>query len=218
MRPDQADRPFWDAELAQFLPDVWKALDEAFDYVCCPICKVMADLPFDYFAVLPTRWGEGAELREVVCRAGGFCHHHTWRLDKVQGLMPIAAIYADVLTARMQGEPPEDPCPVCHLQGLMEQALIPAFAERMADPGARAEYQGLFGVCYRHYHLLLAGGLDAALRQSLVNAQAVQTTELLRLLRGYIEKDDVQAKWTRTDAEVRAPRRALLKAAGNEDL
>lgn len=218
MDRDNDDGRFWAAELARFLPDVDQALGAAFDYVCCPICKVMADLPFDYFAVLPKRWGEEPGLVEMVCRAGGFCHHHTWRLDKLQGLLPIAAIYTDVLTSRLQGEPPADPCPVCRIQGLMEEALLPAFVQRLSEAEAREEYRGLFGVCYRHYRLLLAGELDDAVRQTLTNAQAVQTTGLIRLLRGYIEKDDVPARWSRTDAEVRAPRRALLKTVGNEDL
>jgi hypothetical protein len=217
MSADGPDDQFWEAELERFLPDVRKALEEAFEYVCCPICEVIADVPFDYFAVLPKRWAEEPELREIVCQAGGFCRHHTWRLDKVQGSLPIATIYADVLSSRMQEERPQDPCPVCHLQGLMERVLLAAFVEQMADPGAREGYRGLFGVCYPHYQLLLAQDLDEAARQALTNAQMIQTVELIRLLRGYIEKDDVPAKWSRTDAEVRAPRRALLKAAGNED-
>jgi hypothetical protein len=218
MSTEGPQHQFWEAEVERFLPDAGKALAEGFEYISCPLCNVLADLPFDYFAVLPRRWAEEPELREVVCGAGGFCHCHTWRLNRVQGSLPIATIYADVLTSRMQGAAVQGQCPVCHLQRLMERVLLAAFVERMADPDAREEYRGLFGVCYPHYQLLLASDLDDGARQALMNAQVIQTVALVRLLRGYIEKNEVPAKWTRTDAEVRAPRRALLKTVGNEDL
>lgn len=53
-------------------------------------------------------------------------------------------------------------------------------------------------------------------RDLLVQAQGARRSELGRDLRAFAEKSSVDAKWTRTEDEKRAPRRALLKTAGKE--
>jgi len=213
-----AEQRFWEAELCRFLPDPGAALEEAFEYLCCPVCKVLANMPFDYFRFLPPRWEGEPRLRESVCRAGGFCNHHTWRLSKIQALLPIATAYAEILAAQRDAGTAPEPCPVCRLQRLAEQALIARLVERLADPSRREEYSHAFGLCYPHFHQALACEPDESVRSAVIGAQRERSEALIGLLRAYIEKDEVPARWSRTDAEVRSPRWALLKTAGNEDL
>jgi hypothetical protein len=212
------EESFWEAELRRFLPGPGAALEEGSGYVCCAVCYVLADLPFEYFRLLPKRWSEEPEVKEAVCRAGGFCNHHTWRLDKIQSQVIIAAVYADVLgRASAEGTTPE-PCPVCRLQGLLETALLEEFARGLADASRRDQYGRLFGLCYPHFRRVLAMELEPGVREAIRQAQRERTGVLIDLLRAHIEKNEAPARWDRSEAENRAPRWALLKAAGNADL
>jgi hypothetical protein len=218
MSGPQSDDLFWQTELARFLPDPGKALEEGSQYVCCPVCYVLADLPFEYFRLLPKRWCEEPEVKEAVCRAGGFCNHHTWRLDKIQSHVVIAAVYADVLGSASVGGTAPEPCPVCRLQGLLEAALLEEFTRSLADASRREQYGRLFGLCYPHFRRVMAMELEAGVGQAIVQAQRERTEALIDLLRAHIEKNEPPARWSRSDAENRAPRWALLKAAGNADV
>ena len=218
MSADAHKEHFWDAELRRFLPDPASALEEALGYVCCPICYVLADMPFNYFSVLPKRWEAEPVLRQTVCRAIGFCNHHTWRLNKMQSLLVIARVYPDVLAAQLSAETAPEVCPLCRLQGLAEDALFDVFVERLAEADKREEYRDLFGLCYHHLHLLLARDLADAVRDAILESQAERGRALIRLLHAFVEKNEVPARWSRTDAEKRAPGWALLKTAGNADV
>lgn len=208
---------FWQREVARFVPDVGRALEEAMGYVCCPICQVLANLPFEYFALLPKRWPQEAALREVVCGSQGFCNAHTWRLHRMQSLVAIATIYVDVLQA--VADPPSPPmdCPVCRLMALAEELLMDGFSHWLNDPGSQEHYRKLFGVCYPHLGKLLQRDLTPQVRQTLLQSQAAVRADLAANLRGFLAKNTVEAKWTRTEAENRSPRRVLLKLAGNEE-
>lgn len=214
----EQDNAFWQAELQRFLPDPAAALEDALEYVSCPVCKVAADLPFEYFRFLPKRWEEEPLVREHVCRAGGFCNHHTWRLNKIQSSLVIAMAYADILAAQAEAGAVPEPCPVCRLEQLAEETLIERLLQRLADPSGREEYAHSFGLCGPHLHRTLAHDLDDSVRSALLEAHRGRSQWLVDLLRGYIEKNEVPARWSRTDAENRSPRWAMLKAAGNEDL
>jgi hypothetical protein len=214
MDADADDKRFWDAELRRFVPDAVSAFEEALAYACCPICYVLADLPFSYFSILPERWSEEPLLRETVCRAVGFCNHHTWRLAKAQSSSPIATIYADILASQLSSSGSPEPCPLCQLQRLAENALSGVLLDRLAEAEKRAEYRGLFGLCYPHLHLLLTRDCAAETRSALLAAQKERAEALIRLLHEYVAKQ----RHSRTDAEARSPRWALLKAAGREDL
>jgi len=213
-----SEERFWEAELGRFLPDAEAALEEALEYMCCPVCKVLADMPFEYFCFLPKRWEDEPQLREHVCRAAGFCNHHTWRLSKIQSSLAIATAYAEILAAHLDARTAPEPCPVCRLERLAEETLIAGLAERLADPARREEYGRAFGLCCPHLHQALACDLDDSVRTALLGAHTGRSEWLIGLLRAYIEKNEVPARWSRTDAENRSPRWALLKAAGNEDL
>jgi len=211
------DAEFWDAELQRYLPDPVAALAEGRDYVCCPICWVMGRAPFAYFAGLAKRWAEDEGLRRVVCASGGFCHHHTWQLDKLQSQKAVAIAFVQVLGAVSDPSLPPEPCPVCRLQGLMQAQLLPAFLDWLAAPEAQEEYPSLFGLCYPHHRAALALGPDGGARSVLVEAQGAQTQALIEYLQGFLAKSSPQDRPTRTGDEQHAPRRALLKTAGNED-
>jgi len=209
---------FWEAELQRFVPDVAAALAKGSEYMCCAVCYVLADLPFEYFCLLPKRWTEEPEVKAAVCRAGGFCHHHAWRLDKIQSQVCIATIYADVLDSIPEGDATAEPCPVCRLQALAETALLDEFERTLADASAREQYGRLFGLCYSHYRRIMARELDASVREAIRQAQRERTEALIGLLHAHVEKNEVPARWRRSEAENRAPRWALLKMVGKEDL
>ncbi|MGQ9730657.1 MAG: hypothetical protein ACUVX8_05220 [Candidatus Zipacnadales bacterium] len=209
---------FWEKELHRLLPDPQAALEEALNYICCPICKILGDIPFEYFRFLPPRWEAEACLRESVCSAGGFCNRHTWQLYKMQALVPIAKVYADVLSAQMNAQAALERCPICQLQTLAAQRLLALFLERLADPNRRDEYQQVFGLCYPHLQQALVHNPPVEIHHTLIETHRARTERLVKLLQSYIEKDGVPAKWSRTEEEIRSPRWALLKMAGNEDL
>ncbi len=208
---------FWRRELQRFLPDASKALDTALGYVCCPVCYVMADIPFDYLASLPKRWTEEQELRELVCRSRGFCNRHTWRMNGMQSLVAIARVFVDVLDALAEAPDKTETCPICHLQQLVEQTVVHCLAERLRSPAMQERYEDLLGVCYRHYDCLLRCDLTDDARAVLVRAQETQRRELAQNLHSFLEKNTIEGKWTRTAAENHAPRHTLLKLAGNEE-
>lgn len=208
---------FWPGEVEHFLPDTRGALEEAMGYVCCPICKVISDVPFDYFAHLPKRWAEEPALRAAVCGAGGFCAEHTWRLNKLQSQVAIARIYVDILAAVAEPTAPVEPCPLCRLKALMEELLVVDFARWVEDPAAQEDYAELFGVCNPHLARLLELELTPAAQEALLAAQEAHRAELAENLQGFLDKDTVEDRWTRTEAEKRAPRRTLLKVAGNPE-
>ncbi len=216
-RPDNRD-VFWEAERQRFVPDVAPALANGSEYMCCAVCHVLADLPFEYFRLLPKRWTEEPDAKEAVCRAGGFCHHHTWRLNKIQSQVIMATIYADVLAWVSQTDGTLDPCPVCRLQALAETALLNELVRSLSDPAARERYGRLFGLCYTHYRQVMARDLDANVRETIRRAQEEHNEWLIGLLHAHIDKNEVPARWSRSEAENRAPRWALLKTVGNEDL
>jgi hypothetical protein len=209
---------FWEKEVRRFVPDLGQALEKAMEYVCCPICQVLSGIPFDYFALLPKRWREEPDLREHVIEARGFCRPHTWRLAGMQSLVAIARVVVDIMDNLADPtKPPQAPCPVCRLQRLAEKDLLGAFAAWLATEEGRAQYPRLFGLCYDHLDQMLAQGISADLRDLLLECQERRRLELLTHLRGFLEKDTIDGKWTRTIDENRAPRRCLLKLAGNEE-
>jgi hypothetical protein len=210
------DSSFWQAELRRFLPDPDAALQEALGYVCCPICYVLAGVPFEYFRMLPFRWTSEPEVRETVCRAGGFCNRHAWRLSKMQSLMVVATVFADVLEEYPRQRVAGEPCPVCQLGRLMDQILTDTFVRWLDQPQARSEYQHLFGLCNPHYEALMGRELPDATREVLTRTQEARRQNLVRDLRSFLETNDPPAKWNRTDDQKHAPRRSLLKTAGNE--
>jgi len=212
-----SEEDFWREELERFLPDVRKALEEALGYVCCPICQVLAGVPFAYFALLPRRWVDEERLREVVCWARGFCARHAWRMFEMQSLVAVARVYVDVLDAAPTAPTPPSGCPVCRLQGLMEPLLVEGFSHWLARPVAHDLYCELQGLCYPHLEQLLQLGVSDGVKELVVRCQEARREELVRDLRGYLEKDTIEAKWTRTEAENRAPRRALLKLSGSDE-
>ncbi len=211
------DQCFWQGELDRFLPDPTGALEEALGYVGCPICHVLAAIPLHYFAALPMRWPKEQDLRTIVCRAGGFCNRHTWKFFDVQSLAAVARVFIDVLTERPRVFALGTPCPACQVQRLAEQVLVDHFLAWLERPESQKAYPVLPGVCYRHHELLLQREPPESVRDALVRGEEAQREELGRDLRGFLDKNSVEAKWTRTDAERQAPRRALLKTAGNDE-
>ena len=212
-----SDEVFWQEEVRRFLPDARSALRAALGYVCCPICHVLADVPFHYFALLPSRWPDEQCLRDVVCQAWGFCNRHTWQLSKMQGFVAIARVFLDVLDALPHLPTPRHSCPLCRLQALMEAMLLNDLCQWLSRRAAQERYGELFGVCYPHLELLLQRETAEGVKELLIRAQEGRREELLRDLQSILDKDTAEAKWLRTEAEKRAPRRTLLKLAGNQE-
>jgi hypothetical protein len=212
-------RAFWQRELSRFLPDPEKALDEALEYIACPVCQVLTSMPFDYFAVLSKRWPEEAELRDVVTEAGGFCNSHSWRFGGMQSNAAIGRVLVDVLARLAKGAPEGDPiCPVCHLESMASGVLLQLLARRLENETDRQRFGELFGLCYPHWRELLHLDLAPAVREDVIASQAAMAAILQRHVQGFLDKDTVELKWTRTKEENRAAHRALLKTAGNENI
>jgi len=210
---------FWQEELQRFLPDPAGALEEAFGYVCCPICQVLVDVPWDFFRFLPGRWSEEPDLRAMVTRAGGFCNHHVWRLMGMQSLVVIARVFVDVLDELVVREPQDlEVCPVCRLEEMATERLLGELTAHLRIEENRERFVRLFGLCYPHWLALLRRDLPAPLREFLIQAQDASTERLGEHLRGFLEKDTLELKGTRTREENRAPRHAVLKAAGNQEI
>ncbi len=210
---------FWQGELQRFLPDPAGALDDALQYVCCPVCQVLVRVPYDFFRFLSLRWPDEPVLREVVIQAGGFCRHHSWRLSSIQSMLPIARVFVDVIAALAEREPMEvEPCPVCELEAMATDLLFDVLIRRLEDPAEREWFGQLFGLCYPHYRALLTRELPSSLRDALVQSQSAQARLLQEHLKGFIDKDTVDLKYTRTHEESRSSKHALLKTAGNENV
>ncbi len=208
---------FWRSELQRFLPDPPRALQEALEYVCCPICQVLTRLPVEYFCLLPGRWPEEPDLRAVVTAAGGFCNPHSWRLMSMQSNVAVAVVFADVLAGLAEHAPEtETICPVCYLERMASDVLLRLFVGRLEDDAERERTGTLFGLCYPHWRAVLRMKLPAPVRQFILDAQIAATARLRQQVQGFLDKSTIELKWTRTRDESRAPRRALLKAAGNE--
>jgi len=210
---------FWRDELRRFLPVPVAALEDALGYVCCPVCKVLAGLPFEYFRLVSGRWPQEPELREVVTAAGGFCNPHSWRLMGMQSNATVALVFVDVLAGLAGHASVEEPvCPLCRLEQLASEALLGALLERLEEQGARQAFGELFGLCYPHWRAALRRELSPAVRAFLVEAQTASAAQLLESLRGFLGKNTVELKWTRSQDEMRAPRRALMKTGGSEGM
>jgi len=216
---DSAEEIFWQEELKHFLPQPQEALQEALEYVCCPICYVLAKLPFEYFRLLPARWPEEPKLRHIVCAAGGFCNAHSWRFNAMQSHVAIGRVYVDILaTLAEQPDRPVSACPVCVLENLAVEILLQLLKEKLAVETERKRYKELLGLCYPHWRRLWQQELAPDLRRFLLETQKTQTERLRIHLQGFMDKATVELKWTRTRDETYAPRRALLKSAGNEGI
>jgi hypothetical protein len=212
-------KAFWEDELQRFLADPPKALEEALAYVCCPICQVLASLPFEFFRLLPARWEEEPGLREAVTASGGFCNHHTWRLAQMQSMVAVAVVFVDVLAGLAgQGPAAVEPCPVCRVEQLATQALLQLLAERLQDEAERERFGKLFGLCYPHWRALLDHDLPSPCREFLQQSQSACALQLQSHLQGFLDKKTVELKWTRTPDETRAARRAVLKTGGSEGI
>lgn len=214
-----ASEEWWSAELTRLLPNPPQALQEALKWVCCPPCQVLTNLTFAFFRDLPARWPLDAGLREAVCVAGGFCHHHSWRLAEMQSQVAIATVYVDVTAALAESTTHDSaPCPVCRLAALASATLARLLVDRLQDPTERERFAHLFGLCYPHWRETLALDLPATLRDFLSQTQRDSSAALRKDLQAFLDKNTIQLKWTRTRQEQRAPRHAMLKTAGNEDL
>lgn len=212
-----ASQTSWQDELARLLPDPVAALDEALEYVSCPICQVLAKLPYEYFRLLPGRWPQEPNLRAAVSAAGGFCNHHSWRLMSMQSNAAIARVFVDVLAGLAEeASTTEEACPVCRLECLAGEVLLGLLVERLGDEAQRERFGQLFGLCYPHWRALLREDLPAPIRDFLVESQRTRARELQQHLQGFLDKSAVELKWTRTLDESRAARRALQKTAGSE--
>jgi len=208
---------FWQTEVERFIPDPEKSLEEAFQFIACPVCHTLSRLPFEYGCALPARWAEEATVREVVCRAGGFCNRHTWRMADLQSDRALARIYRDVLSwLRANNFAADLQCPICRLTSEADRRLLEAFARYFASAERRQRYPRIFGLCYRHLTEALSRELDGTLRIVLLETEAAKAKALARNGEGYLAKDSVQGKWTRTHDENRAPRHALVKTAGDD--
>lgn len=213
-----ASEEWWSAELTRLLPDPPQALQEALDWVCCPLCQVLTNLTFAFFRDLPVRWPLDPGLREAVCAAGGFCNHHSWRLAEMQSQVAIATVYVEV-TAALAERAPQDfaPCPVCRLETRASATLSRVLVDRLQEPAERERFADRFGLCYPHWRETLALDLPDPLRAFLTQAQTESSVTLHKDLQAFLDKNTIQLKWTRTRQEQRAPRHAMLKTAGNED-
>jgi hypothetical protein len=211
-----SDEDFWEEELRRFLPDARSALGTALGYVCCPICHVLVDVPFSYFALLPGRWASEQRLRDVVCQAGGFCNRHTWQLSRMQGFVTIARVFLDVLDAVPHQPMPRRICPLCRLEALMEEALLEDLCHWLSGKAAQEHYGEVFGVCYPHLEQLLQRETAEGVRELLTRAQEGRREELLRDLESRLDKDIAEARGLCTKAERRAPHRTLRKLAGDQ--
>jgi len=172
MEAESCEADFWRDEVRRFLPDAGGALVDALGYVCCPVCKVLSDVSYEYFCRLPRRWSDEPAMRRAVCRARGFCSAHTWLLARVQGQITIAQVCADVLDAVPTPPAPAEPCPVCRLRALVEKALVEHLGRRLADADARRHYARLPGVCYPHLEQLLRVDLAPGARETLLSCPA----------------------------------------------
>ncbi len=214
-----ASEEWWSAELTRLLPNPPQALREALEWVCCPLCQVLTNLTFAFFRDLPTRWPLDPGLREAVCAAGGFCNHHGWRLAELQSQVAIATVFVDVTAALAQMAPRDcAPCPVCRLEALASATLERLLVERLQEPAEQERFARLFGLCYPHWREILALDLPGELQAFLVQVQTDGTISLNKEVQAFLDKNTIQLKWTRTRQEQRAPRHAILKTAGNEDL
>lgn len=216
--PTKAEE-FWESELTRFLADPAAALEKALEYVCCPVCAVLVDLCFNYFAHLPTRWADEPSLRAVVTASGGFCNHHSWQLSRMQSNVAIARVFVDV-TAGLAGRTSRatEPCPLCFLEDLAAERLLSHLSERLADEEEREYFRRRFGLCYPHWYDLLAMTLPPEVREFAVQWQREYTSHLSTDLQGFLDKDTVELRPTRTTTENRSARHAILKTAGNDGI
>jgi hypothetical protein len=211
-----SEADYWSAEVDRFLPDPAQAVEEGMRYVCCPVCYVLARIPMNYFSIVSRRWSEEPQFREAVLRAGGYCNRHAWDFEEIQSSVVIARIMADVLDGYAEGRRVGEPCPVCHLQKLAENALLAAFLKWLERPGSGPRYESMLGICDRHYERLCSERLSDRAREMLVRHQQEKHRELVAELRAFVETDKTDARWARTEHERLAPQRALLKMVGSK--
>jgi hypothetical protein len=210
---------WWQGELSRLLPEPPQALQEALEWFCCPVCRVLENLAFSFFRDLPVRWPREPGLRQAVTASGGFCNHHSWRLAEMQSQVAVATVFVEVAAALAQHAPEQDPtCPVCRLESMAAEGLLELLATRLQEDPERERFREHFGLCYPHWRAMLRADLPAPLRAFLIEVQAEGAAQMWHRLRGFLDKNTTELKWTRTREEQRATRYAMLKTAGNEDL
>lgn len=213
------DETFWEAELQRLMPDPEEALEVASGYVCCPVCQVLVDVPWDFLRALPVRWPEEPALRAAVSRAGGFCNPHSWRLVHLESQAGLALIYVDVMGALVEQDPRDvQPCPICRLEAMATDRLLALLIEQLRTDDGREYFGSRFGLCYPHWRQMLGLELPLEVREFAVQWQREHALSLRGDLAGFLRKDTPKLRGTRTHDETRAPRRAVLKTAGNEEI
>jgi hypothetical protein len=211
--------PWCEAELSTLLPDPSAALEEALEWYCCPLCRVLGNLAFSFFRDLPVRWPRDPALRQAVTTAGGFCNHHSWRMEQMQSKVAIGTVWVDVLAAVAEQAPEQSAgCPVCRLQDQAADLLGTALISRLQDDRERDRFRRHFGLCYPHWRTVLQRDLPTPVRALLLEAQAETARQMAQHVRDFLDKNTTELRWTRTREEQRATHHALLKTAGNEDL
>ncbi|NPV48955.1 MAG: hypothetical protein HPY69_18595 [Armatimonadetes bacterium] len=216
---DETLEAFWQEEVATYLPDPAAAVAAALEYVCCPVCEVLAHVPFDFFSRLPVRWPKEPDLQRAVIEAGGFCNHHSWRLANMQSQAAVALVFVDVMAALSEHGPLlTGPCAVCRLEAIFTERLLDALVEHLQSQSNQERFAQLFGLCYPHWRELLGRDLPASLRDLLLSSQSRYARQLRQHLQGFLDKNTPALKQTRTQDESRAARRAILKTAGNENI
>jgi len=209
---------------------------EALEQDGCPVCRLALRSVGRWLASVAYDQINDIELRTTLRSARGFCnvHAHRW-LREVRGVLGTAILYQDFLTAALReldadggqrgprwrailGGPAtadEAECPACGVQTEAEERYLSALlATAAGKPDALANSAGM---CLRHTRAAQRHGGPGAERLVAVTRAAIE--QLLVDLAEVIRKEDYRFRHeARTEAERRAPARAVERVASAEGL
>jgi hypothetical protein len=212
---------------------------EALGQSGCAICHLSLRSVTKLIGAIAYEQVNDLTLRERLRRGGGFCnaHAHQW-LTEAHSVLGTALIYRDVLQAALReldepasksngglfralrrGNRSEADCPLCEAQAQAEARYLEALlAVLAADPAARKTLlDAEDGLCRRHTLAALRSGHAAA--TYVVESARASLERTLADLDEVIRKEDYRFRHEeRTDAQRRAPARAIDWAAGASGL
>jgi hypothetical protein len=131
----------------------------------CPLCRIISDRAERYLDNLLFEHVSDRAFRAAYRAAGGFCAHHSRRLESFRDGLAVAILGRDILEDRLKSfaagkkfPKPKAPCPVCLEQDRIEREYLSFLAGSGGDGPDEADLRTAVtaseGLCVPHYEKL----------------------------------------------------------------
>lgn len=192
----------------------------------CPLCRCLAEATKRYLTNLLYEFVNDPRTRDQLRAAGGFCHKHSWVLQRMGDPLAHSIIYADLIDyfcseldqtsgllrggLSLLGAEKERACVVCQEEAAMEDRYVDGLLGAIRENTFRDKYREAGYLCLPHFRAAYDRARNKEGRAFLVEVQRERLSRLSAELKEFIRKSDYryahELPGTERDAWIRAVR------------